>query len=150
MQSVIHTPSFLADAQAAGVGEDALALIEAVIAADPLAGKPIPGTGGARTLRFGDSDTGRGSAKGKGKGSGASGDALTIAYVAAEDVPLFLLALDAKSPPTDIAQADRDALRKTLRALADDYRKDLLAALRRSDAKALGPGATKPRGKRKT
>lgn len=146
MQSVIHTPSFLADARAAGVGEQELALIEAVIAADPLAGTPIAGTGGARRLRFGGND--------KGSGNGKSGGQRTIAYFAAEDVPLFLLALDAKGPPaknprTDIAQADRDALRKTLRALADDYRKDLLAARQRSEAKALGKGAAKPRGQRK-
>lgn len=141
MQSVIHTPNFLADAKAAGVGEDALALIEAVIAADPLAGKPIAGTGGARMQRFGAG--GNGGANGK----GASGAAMTIAYVAAQDVPLFLLALAATSERVEIGETDRAALRQELRALADDYRKDLLAAQERSEAKTLGTSAAKPRGK---
>lgn len=132
MQSVIHTPSFLADAKAAGVGEDELALIEAVIAADPLAGSPIAGTGGARTLRFGDN--------GNGSGSGKSGGERTIAYFAAEDVPLFLLALAVTGERAEIGQADRAALRRGLRALADDYRKDLKAARQRSEAKPLGKG----------
>lgn len=133
MQSVIHTPSFLADAKAASVGEDELALIEAVIAADPLAGDPIAGTGGARTLRFG--------------GSGKSGGERTIAYFAAEDVPLFLLALTDRGQHAEIGQADRAALRRGLRALADDYRKDLKAARQRSETKTLGPRAAKPPNK---
>ncbi len=140
MQSVIHTPSFLADAKAASVGKDELALIEAVIAADPLAGSPIAGTGGARTLTFG------------GTGKSTSGGQRTIAYFAAQDVPLFLLALTAtdrprKSERAEIGQADRTALRKTLRDLADDYRKDLLAARQRSEAKPLDKAAAKPVGK---
>jgi hypothetical protein len=142
MQSVIHTPSFLADAKAAGVGEDELALIEAVIAADPLAGRPIAGTGGARTLRFGGNDN----ANGKDKAGGQR----TITYFTAKDVPLFLLALAAKGQRTEIGQADCAALRRGLRALADDYRKDLKAAQQRSKAKTLDTGAAKPLGKRKT
>lgn len=141
MQSVIHTPSFLADARAAGVGEDELALIEAVVAADPGAGAPIPGTGGARLLRFGGSATGK------------AAPARTIAYAAATDAPLFLLALESHGPvakdrPAAIAAADRAALRKTLRALADDYQKDLKAARQRSEAKTLGTDAAKPLNKR--
>jgi hypothetical protein len=128
MQSVIHTPTFLADAKAAGVGEDELALIEAVIAADPLAGSPITGTGGARRLRFG------------GNGEGKSGGSRAITYFAAKDAPVFLLALAAKGQHAEIGQADRDALRKILGALAGDYRKDLRAAQQRSAAKPLGKG----------
>lgn len=119
MQSVIHTPTFLADAKAAGVGDDELALIEAVIAADPLAGELIPGTGGARKLRFG------------GGGKGKSGGYRVITYFAAKDVPVFLLALVAKGRRADISQADRNALRRALRGLADDYRKGVQATLRR-------------------
>lgn len=131
MQSVIHTPTFLADAKAAGVGEDELALIEAVIAADPLAGDLIPGTGGARKLRFG--------ARGKGK----SGGYRVITYFAAKDVPVFLLALVAKGRRSDISQADRNALRRVLGALANDYRQGVQAVLRG------GPSPSRPRSKGK-
>jgi hypothetical protein len=62
MQTVIQTPTFLADAKAAGLDDAELAEITATIAADPLVGDIIPGTGGARKVRFGG--------KGKGKSGG--------------------------------------------------------------------------------
>jgi hypothetical protein len=53
MQAVIQTPTFLADAKAVGLDDTELAEIAATIAADPLVGDIISGTGGARKVRFG-------------------------------------------------------------------------------------------------
>jgi hypothetical protein len=50
MQTVIQTPTFLADAEAAGLDDSELAEIAATIAANPLIGDTIPGTGGARKV----------------------------------------------------------------------------------------------------
>ena len=61
MQTVIQTSTFLADAKAAGLDDVELAEITATIAANPLIGDIIPGTGGTRKVRFG------------GKGKGKSG-----------------------------------------------------------------------------
>ena len=118
MQTVIQTPTFLADAKAAGVADDELAVIVAAIAADPRAGDVIPGTGGARKVRF--------AASGRGK----SGGYRVITFYAAEDVPVFLLALVSKGQRADISQADRNALRAILAALADDYREGLAGRVR--------------------
>jgi ADP-dependent phosphofructokinase/glucokinase len=45
MQAVIQTPTFLADAKAVGLDDTELAEIAATIAADPLGGDIISGTG---------------------------------------------------------------------------------------------------------
>lgn len=107
MHTVIQTPTFLADAKAAGLDDSELNDIAATIANDPLAGDIIPGTGGARKVRI--------AGKGKGKSGGYR---------------LFLLALVSKGQRADISQADRNALRQSLGQLADDYRNGVRAKLR--------------------
>jgi hypothetical protein len=119
MHTVIHTPTFLADAKAAGVTDGELAEIEQTIAANPQAGDFIPGTGGARKVRIG------------GRGKGKSGGYRVITFYAAEDVPVFLLALVSKGQRADISQADRNALRQILGTLADEYREGVRTKLRR-------------------
>lgn len=119
MHAVISTPMFLADAKAAGVDDAELADIASTIARDPHAGVVIPGTGGARKLRVG------------GSGRGKSGGYRVITYFAAEDVPVFLLALVSKGQRADISQADRNALRVILVDLAEDYREGVRTKVRR-------------------
>jgi hypothetical protein len=123
MQTVIQTPTFLADAKAAGLDDSEMADIAATIAANPLIGDIIPGAGGARKVRFG------------GKGKGKSGGYRVITYYAAEDVPVFLLALVDKGQRADISQADRNALREILGTLADEYRKGVRSKVRRTQTK---------------
>ena len=123
MQTVVQTPTFLADAKAAGVTEDELSTIVETVAADPEAGDLIVGTGGARKLRIG------------GKGRGKSGGYRVITYFAAVDVPVFLLALVSKGQRADISQADRNTLRVILATLADGYRAGVAAKVR-----AMSPG----------
>jgi hypothetical protein len=125
MQTVIQTPTFLADAKAAGLDDSELAEIAATIAANPLIGDIIPGTGGARKVQFG----------GKGKGKGKSGGYRVITYYAAEDVPVFLLALVDKGQRADISQANRNALREILGTLADEYREGVRRKLRQTRTK---------------
>ena len=110
MHAVVETPTFLADVKAAGVSDSEHEHIVSAIAAEPLAGDLIPGTGGARKRRI------------AGRGKGKRGAYRVITYYAAEDVPVFLLALVSKGQRADISQADRNALRVELSALADDYR----------------------------
>ncbi len=123
MHTVIQTPTFLADAKAAGLDDSELAEIAETIATNPLIGDIIPGTGGARKVRFG------------GKGKGKSGAYRIITYYAAEDVPVFLLALVDKGQRADISQADRNALRQILGTLADEYREGVRKKLRTTKAR---------------
>ena len=51
MQSVIETPSFLADAKAGGVTDGERAAIVDFLAANPMAGDEIARSGGARKVR---------------------------------------------------------------------------------------------------
>ncbi len=112
MHGIIATPTFLADAKAAGVTDGELEEMASIIASDPEAGDIIPGTGGARKVRIG------------GRGKGKSGGYRVMTYYAATDVPVFLLALVSKGQRADISQADRNVLRQILPTLADEYRKN--------------------------
>jgi mRNA-degrading endonuclease RelE of RelBE toxin-antitoxin system len=90
--TVISPPIFLTDAKAAGLDDAERAEGAATIAANPCIGDIIPGTGGAREVRFG------------GKGKGESGGYRVITYYATEDVPVFLLALVGHGQRADIRQ----------------------------------------------
>jgi hypothetical protein len=45
-----------------------------------------------------------------------------LTYYAGDDVPIFLLAIIDKSERDNLSKAERNALRKELNHLADDYR----------------------------
>ena len=91
---------------------------------NPMCGDLMPGTGGARKVRF--------AAPGRGKRAGYR----TIHYYGGEDVPVFLLAVVKKGERADLSKAEKNELRKELAGLADDYRKAIRAKaleLRRSE-----------------
>jgi hypothetical protein len=111
VQTVLETPGFTSDCKEAGISDEELADIIDVISSNPKAGEVIPGTGGARKLRF---------AK---EGGGKRGGYRTIHYYAGEDVPVFLLALVAKNQRADISQKERNQFRERLPRLAAAYRR---------------------------
>jgi hypothetical protein len=59
---VVEMPQFLSDAKGAGLSEDERAKVINRVASNPTAGDLIPGTGGARKVRF--------AGRGKGKSGG--------------------------------------------------------------------------------
>jgi len=111
VQTVIQTPTFLADSKAAGLYDDERETIVQEISRDPLAGDIMEGTGGCRKLRF------------PGRGKGKRGGYRTVHYYAGEDVPVLLLALIDKGESENLSKAERNELRKELAGYADDYRK---------------------------
>lgn len=111
MISVVETPDYLADSKAAGLTEAERIKIVDFLMANPTAGAEIPGTGGARKVRF------------AGRGKGKSGGYRVITFYSGDDVPVFLLNIFYKGDRVDLTQAERNALRKELADLADDYRK---------------------------
>ncbi len=92
MQTVLLTPTFESEARRAGLTDDEVLHIASVIAADPLAGELIPGTGGARKLRFAR------------RGAGKSGGYRTVHYFAGLDVPIFLLAVYGKGEKANLTR----------------------------------------------
>ena len=110
MQTVIQTPTFLAQAKRCGLSDRELLEIVALIAADPEAGALMSGTGGARKLRHAR------------EGQGKSGGFRTIHYFGGGDIPVFALASFGKNEKANLSQAERNELARILPKLAEAYR----------------------------
>jgi hypothetical protein len=113
MRSIVETPEYLDDCKAAGITDAERSDIVLSLAINPKAGVLIPGTGGARKVRF------------PGQGKGKSGGYRVISYYGGDDIPLFLLAVFAKGDKIDLTKAEQNQLRIELAKLADDYRKGM-------------------------
>jgi len=111
MHAVVRTPTFQRDARDAGLNDDDVLEIASTIAADPLAGDLMVGTGGARKMRH------------RGRGNGKRGGYRTIHYFGGSDVPVFLLAVYRKGDRDNLTKTERNALAIALPRIADAYRK---------------------------
>jgi hypothetical protein len=110
MFTIVETPSFLADAKGAGLSDVEQVEIVDFIAANPMAGDEIAGSGGARKVRF------------AGRGKGKSGGYRIVTFYSGEAMPVFLLNVFAKGDRANISKAETNALRVILSALTDTYR----------------------------
>ena len=110
MQTVVETAGFLGEARSLGLSDAERLAIVTWIAANPAAGKPIEGTGGARKVRF------------AGKGKGKSGGYRVITFFTGTDIPVFLLNIFAKNEKTDLTLKERHILRSVLADIARTYR----------------------------
>lgn len=110
LQTVVETPEFLIAARRVLTDTERMELVD-FLAANPTAGDLMPGTGGARKLRW--------AAKGKGK----SGGARAITYFGGRDLPVFLMAIFGKGEKANLTQAERNELRDVLAHVAAEYRK---------------------------
>ncbi|MEO2054841.1 MAG: type II toxin-antitoxin system RelE/ParE family toxin [Nitrospira sp.] len=110
MQTVVETPGFIKDARDVGLSEDEREGIVEFISENPLTGVSIPGTVGARKVRF--------SAKGKGK----SGGVRVITFYSGIDIPVFLLNVFAKGDKVNLTKAECNTLKNILGSIADAYR----------------------------
>jgi hypothetical protein len=91
MHTVLETPEFLRRAKEYGVSEEERADIVDFIAANPLAGVEVSGTGGARKVRF------------AGKGRGKSGGHRGITFYSGTNIPVFLITMFTKNEKTDLS-----------------------------------------------
>jgi mRNA-degrading endonuclease RelE of RelBE toxin-antitoxin system len=110
MQTVVETPSYLADAERLFSSDERKAIVDR-LAADPTCGVVIPGSGGIRKVRFGFG------ARGK------SGGARIIYLFSGVNLPVFILAVFAKNEKANVSAADRNALGKMVVAMIEDYRR---------------------------
>ena len=111
MQTVVETPAFLSDAAALGMTESERLEILTFLARNPEAGDVIPGTGGARKLRF------------VGRNKGKSGGYRVITFFTGTALPVFLLNVFAKNEKTDLTKRECAALKDVLGAITASYRK---------------------------
>jgi hypothetical protein len=110
MHTVVETPTFVHDTDAAQMSEDERMEIVIAIAANPTVGDVMSGTGGARKVRF------------AGRGKGKSGGYRVVTFYTGRELPVFLLALIDKGRRANLSKAERNELRKELTGLVDDYR----------------------------
>lgn len=110
MHTVIETPAFLAAAKDEKVTVEERHEIVSFLAINPDAGDIIPGTGGARKVRFG------------GRGKGKSGGYRVITFYADADIPVFLLDIYGKDTQANLSKAERNEMRKVLTALPKAWR----------------------------
>lgn len=110
MHCVLVTSEFMRDAKQAGLDDEEVSEIVRLIAADPTGGVVIPRTGGARKLRV--------KAKAKGKRSGYR----VVWFYGGDDIPVFLLSMFVKGERIDLTEAERNALKKHLSSIGEEYR----------------------------
>jgi hypothetical protein len=109
MQTVVETLEYLKDAKRAGLSEEDRQRIINFMAKNPDAGDEMPGTGGARKVRF--------AAKGKGKRGGVR----VITFYSGVEIPIFLLNVFAKNEKIDLTAAERNELKTILDNLVEVY-----------------------------
>jgi len=107
--TVVETPGFQREA-AALTDEERIEMIT-YLAQNPEAGDIMPGTGGARKLRW------------KASGRGKRGGARVIYYYHSEALPLFLLNVFAKNEKTNLTKSEQNEMKSLLPRLVAGYRK---------------------------
>jgi mRNA-degrading endonuclease RelE of RelBE toxin-antitoxin system len=110
MQTVVETPSYLADAERLFSRDERKAIVDR-LAADPSCGVIIPGSGGIRKVRFGFG------------GRGKSGGARIIYLFSGESLPVFVLAVFAKNEKANLSAAERNSLAKMVIDMIENYRR---------------------------
>ncbi|MCM0021654.1 MAG: type II toxin-antitoxin system RelE/ParE family toxin [Tagaea sp.] len=109
LHAVIETLGYIDDAQRLFGDTERMAIVD-FLSRNPTAGDLMPGTGGARKLRWAM------------PGRGKSGGARVVTYFGGIDIPVFLLAAFGKNEKSNLDMAERNALKKDLAELAATYR----------------------------
>ncbi len=108
MQTVVETPSYLAEAERLFSPNERVAIVD-LLAADPTCGVVIPGSGGIRKVRFGFG------ARGK------SGGARIIYLFSGDRLPLFALTVFAKNEKANVSPAERRVLGRLAADIVENY-----------------------------
>ena len=97
MQTVAETPTFSRQAHKLFTEDGKRELID-LLAKNPMAGDPIPGTGGVRKLRFASS------------GQGKRGGTRVIYYYLDQTMPIYLLLTYLKTAKSDLSPVEKKAV----------------------------------------
>ena len=110
LHTVIETGAFLKAAGAAGMSEQERAAVVDYMAANPVAGDEMQGTGGCRKVRI------------AGRGKGKSGGYRVITFFTGSNIPVFLLTVLSKGERSNLSQAERNGLRQMVGNVVEAYR----------------------------
>ena len=108
LHTVVETPEFQRCVRGLLNEEELNALIDH-LAAEPDAGDVMPGTGGARKLRW------------QGRGKGKRGGIRAITFYSGPPVPVFLLSAFGKGKKINLSHAERNEIRQFLSDIVAEY-----------------------------
>jgi hypothetical protein len=104
-------PQFVRDTKAAGLSEEEQQAVIDAIAANPLQGDQIRGSGGVRKVRF------------AGRGKGKSGGYRIVTAYFGPDIPIYLLALLSKGERANFSVAEVTAFKVLTAEIAHHWRR---------------------------
>ena len=110
MHTVCELQSFQRAAAVGGMTDSEVRGLVDHLAANPMAGDVMQGTGGCRKLRW------------AGKGKGKSGGYRTITLYSGTGMPVFLITVFSKGERTNLSQTERNGLMVVARQIVADYR----------------------------
>lgn len=106
--TIVETNAFVAQAKDVFADHERQEVI-GMIAADPMCGAIMRGTGGIRKVRV--------SLPGRGKSSGAR----VVYFYLNKTMPVFLFAVFAKNEKDNLTKSERNALKKTVETLVREW-----------------------------
>lgn len=118
MHCVVEIDQFCRSAADVGMSDDEVLRLKVFLSESPEAGDPIPGTGGARKLRF---------AK---PGKGKSGGYRVVTFYTGENIPVFLMDVYDKGEKINLSARERAELKKELESFAEEYREGMRERVR--------------------
>ena len=110
MQTVVETPSYLADAERLFSPDERAAIVDR-LAADPGCGVVIPGSGGIRKVRFGFGVRGK------------SGGARIVYLYSGETLPCVCSDGFCQKRESNLSPAERNALARMVTDMVENYRR---------------------------
>jgi hypothetical protein len=109
MHTVCEQHSFRRAAESVGMSENEIDGLILYLAANPMAGDEISGTGGCRKVRV------------AGRGKGKSGGYRTITFYSGYNMPVFLLTVFSKGERANLSQGERNKLALITKAITASY-----------------------------
>lgn len=111
MHAVCETRAFRRAAAQAGMSDEEVSDLVTYMAANPMAGDEISGTGGCRKLRW------------AGRGKGKSGGYRTISFYSGTTCPVYLITVFGKGEKANLTKSERNGLAKIAKVLAEENSK---------------------------
>ncbi len=110
MHTIVETHAFLRQSKHLRMTDEEIDFIKTFVGLNPTAGKVVPGTGGARKIRF------------PLRGRGKSGGFRVITFYTGVDIPVFLLDVYSKREREDISPARKRDIRQAVLEIVENYR----------------------------
>lgn len=109
MHSVVETQEFVRQSKKLRMTDEEIDFIKTFVGLNPSAGNVVPGTGGARKIRF------------PLRGRGKSGGFRVITFYSGVDIPVFLIDVYSKREKENISLARKNSIRNSVLRILRSY-----------------------------